>query len=68
MGSVHLMCLPEKKNNKIVISCENMKNDLSDFFFISWFTDPPTQIFAFKKKYIYIFDFFIFSDVKICQI
>ena len=36
------------------------------FFFISWFTDPPTRILHFrKKKKIYIFDFFfIFSDVK----
>ena len=37
------------------------------FFFISWFTDPPTQIFTFKKKKIFL-TFFIFSDVKNCQI
>ena len=39
------------------------------FFFISWFTDPPTQIFAFWKKIKILFlTFFIFSDVKNCQI
>ena len=38
-------------------------------FFISWFTDPPTQIFAFLKKKKKLFlTFFIFSDVKNCQI
>ena len=42
-----------------------MPKNLGDFFFISWFTDPQTQIFAFKKKiYIYIFDLFYFLRCK----
>ena len=41
---------------------------LGDFFFISWFTDPPTQIFAFLKKIKYFLLFLFFSDVKNCQI
>ena len=26
---------------------QTSRSHLGDFFFISWFTDPPTQIFAF---------------------
>ena len=33
------------------------------FFFISWFTDPPTQIFAFFKNKN-IFDLFYFLQCK----
>ena len=43
--------------------------DVRQSFFISWFTDPPTHIFAFyKKNKILFLTFFIFSDVKNCQI
>ena len=36
---------------------------LGKFFFIFWFRDPPTQIFAFKKKNKNIFDSFLFSPM-----
>ena len=34
------------------------------FFFISWFTNPSTKIFAFKNFFYIFLTFFIFSDVK----
>ena len=40
----------------------------SYFFFIYWFTDPPTQIFASQKEVILFLSFFIASDAKNCQI
>ena len=54
----------------VYFACCHLKMELDfrsviDFeanFFISWFTDPPTQIFAFNKIYIYFLPF-IFSPM-----
>ena len=40
-----------------------VKSLLGDFFFISWFTDPPTQIFHFRKKLQFYFLLFLFSPM-----
>ena len=41
-----------------LVCLEQTKLFLGDFFFISWLTDPPTQIFAFYKTKKNIFDLF----------
>ena len=40
-----------------------VKDIKGDFFFISWFTDPPTQIFAFQKKIKILFLTFFISSM-----
>ena len=42
-GKLIIMCTLTAKLRKLFTFSKAI-------FFISWFTDPPTQIFAFKKK------------------
>ena len=42
MKDTDKLAYPHSSNSAFVVAAL-----LGDFFFISWFTDPPTQIFAF---------------------